>query len=721
MNDEYQNEEEQSSLETIGNTLNQGRNLSNNFRNNKLNKSKLNSKETVKPKKNNLPLKSNSGITLSPSKGEKNIVSDVSGVASKIGFFAKHKWLIIGICGGSLFFFIIIIAVILLAQNANNFNYITGNFYANENYQRLYQEIEKVEDEYKKKYNVKIDKYLMISMITSYQDNSAYRDDTESGIYEILEQYENRSKMNVMIETLAKYQIKTIKKCSNNSSSMRKIASNDDKTNIINFWMSELAKEKNYDCSGDSVIPKYEISTEKGNINDENSGSVFYWNLIDEGFFKEYYPNYFSNLSEEEYEKKAVETLDYIYMYAENLKEYDKTVTKTSSCNGNAFWWPIGSEEVELNDDKYIAGGNPINSTIVSNFSDSGSIKIVSNYNDVNIIAAKSGVVVYPTDLSQTKYSNDGISTDGDGYGNYVIIEHSDGTYTLYAHLEPNSITVLAGDSVIQGEVIAKMGKSGNASRKMLRFEVRVGTNSSSSRANPEEYVSLDDPRSNCSEFSLTDTSLTKQEFVSLMNWYCISTNNKGFCENFSSNAELVYEVSIKNNVNPELVVVTAGTEQSWNKCDGLYNFWGIGISNGQGCHDGPRITSLEDGIKRYANLINTYLEGGTHEKTILARYNKRAEAGCDSAGHGLPGTLAGMQSVYSWVGTYRYNPGNWGLGGCAYLNLIYGKGYCNSVPTCTDKNNCSVASKTTICEQNDYTAWQLKGKVELRQKIFGL
>ena len=79
------------------------------------------------------------------------------------------------------------------------------------------------------------------------------------------------------------------------------------------------------------------------------------------------------------------------------------------------------------------------------------------------------------------------------------------------------------------------------------------------------------------------------------------------------------------------------------------------------------------------------------------------------------------MQSVYSWIGNYRYNPGDWGLGGCVYLNIIYGSGYCSSVPTCPGKSNCPAASKTTTCEQNDYTAWQLKEKVKLRQEIFGV
>ena len=86
-----------------------------------------------------------------------------------------------------------------------------------------------------------------------------------------------------------------------------------------------------------------------------------------------------------------------------------------------------------------------------------------------------------------------------------------------------------------------------------------------------------------------------------------------------------------------------------------------------------------------------------------------------------MPGTIEGMQSLYSWIGDYRYNPGGTGLGGCYYLNIIYGAGYCSSVPTCYDYNNCPSESKPTTCEKNDYTAYQIELKSRIRYDIFGL
>lgn len=47
--------------------------------------------------------------------------------------------------------------------------------------------------------------------------------------------------------------------------------------------------------------------------------------------------------------------------------------------------------------------------------------------------------------------------------GNHIMIDHGNGEYALYAHLQPGSVRVQVGDRVKAGEVIAKLGGSGNA------------------------------------------------------------------------------------------------------------------------------------------------------------------------------------------------------------------------------------------------------------------
>ena len=57
------------------------------------------------------------------------------------------------------------------------------------------------------------------------------------------------------------------------------------------------------------------------------------------------------------------------------------------------------------------------------------------------------------------------------GYGNQVIIKHSDGTTSSYSHL--SKINAEVGDQVAQGQVIGKVGKTGNATGPHLHLERR--------------------------------------------------------------------------------------------------------------------------------------------------------------------------------------------------------------------------------------------------------
>jgi murein DD-endopeptidase MepM/ murein hydrolase activator NlpD len=65
--------------------------------------------------------------------------------------------------------------------------------------------------------------------------------------------------------------------------------------------------------------------------------------------------------------------------------------------------------------------------------------------------------------------------SDGGGAGNYVVIDHGDGTYGLYYHSPMNGISVGVGSQVDQGDVLGETGRSGLAGYPHLHFTVVVG------------------------------------------------------------------------------------------------------------------------------------------------------------------------------------------------------------------------------------------------------
>ena len=74
-------------------------------------------------------------------------------------------------------------------------------------------------------------------------------------------------------------------------------------------------------------------------------------------------------------------------------------------------------------------------------------------------------------------------------YGNYVIIAHYNGLYTLYAHGQAGSIRVSEGQYVSQGQQIMNVGSTGNSTGPHLHFEVRTSPGLYDNRVNPVNYL----------------------------------------------------------------------------------------------------------------------------------------------------------------------------------------------------------------------------------------
>ena len=100
-------------------------------------------------------------------------------------------------------------------------------------------------------------------------------------------------------------------------------------------------------------------------------------------------------------------------------------------------------------------------------------------YNDGINIRVKEGVHVKASASGRVVYADD----DLEGYGNLVIIKHSNGYITAYAH--NRELLVKQGDFVEQGEDIAVAGSTGNVRVSQLHFGIRKGKKP----VNPVRYL----------------------------------------------------------------------------------------------------------------------------------------------------------------------------------------------------------------------------------------
>lgn len=105
----------------------------------------------------------------------------------------------------------------------------------------------------------------------------------------------------------------------------------------------------------------------------------------------------------------------------------------------------------------------PLKGTLLQGFTDNS-----NDRHDGIDIKAEEGTYIKSSAAGKVVYSGDQFQ----GYGNLLIIEHSEDLSTIYAHCK--SFLVYEGDEVPAGHIIASVGKTGNATTPHLHFEVRL-------------------------------------------------------------------------------------------------------------------------------------------------------------------------------------------------------------------------------------------------------
>lgn len=130
-----------------------------------------------------------------------------------------------------------------------------------------------------------------------------------------------------------------------------------------------------------------------------------------------------------------------------NDKTQNNQAGGTTKSGSSGFIYPVPSGYTRVTTGMYYSSG-----------SYHGAIDFGSGgINGQPVYAVADGYVVTSTRLSGS-------------YGNYILIAHANGLYTLYAHGQDGSRTVSAGQTVTQGQQIMRVGSTGNSSRTTFTF-----------------------------------------------------------------------------------------------------------------------------------------------------------------------------------------------------------------------------------------------------------
>jgi len=104
--------------------------------------------------------------------------------------------------------------------------------------------------------------------------------------------------------------------------------------------------------------------------------------------------------------------------------------------------------------------------------------KVITTYGAKTNGKSNDGINLAVPEGTPVKAAEDGVvaysGNELKGYGNLVLVRHSNGYVTAYAHA--SELMVKRGDTIKRGQIIAKSGQSGEVGSPQLHFEIRKGS-----------------------------------------------------------------------------------------------------------------------------------------------------------------------------------------------------------------------------------------------------
>jgi hypothetical protein len=106
-----------------------------------------------------------------------------------------------------------------------------------------------------------------------------------------------------------------------------------------------------------------------------------------------------------------------------------------------------------------------------------------------DVVAVADGVIVETRndleDQVPTNFPDPKTITPQTLLGNHIIQDLGDGFFAFYAHLQPGSVVVAPGARVRRGQVLAKVGNTGNTDAPHLHFHITAGPSAVGSNGLP--------------------------------------------------------------------------------------------------------------------------------------------------------------------------------------------------------------------------------------------
>lgn len=250
----------------------------------------------------------------------------------------------------------------------------------------------------------------------------------------------------------------------------------------------DTISKEDFESAPKKEYRKYKVMSKKGNLNlidFINANPKIYKNYLNKGMEASKYMGYIKEddllMSYDQLKKLINKTRDssgavpYAYFVSLGFKmgySNSGSIESDASSKGSGFGWPV---DLNGND-----GARVINCVFPYSpaYGEShGAIDINPGEGANIIIAAKDGKILRVEDTASSG-----------GYGNSVVIEHSDGYYTRYSHMSSIEPTITEGLEVKKGQALGIMGTTGKSTGVHLDFTIYQGGTSHSNRIDPLDF-----------------------------------------------------------------------------------------------------------------------------------------------------------------------------------------------------------------------------------------